>query len=96
MPAFLVQAVVCSFLFPETFTSGGATELHLYRSGNDTPEVIKVSTEKYLYGAEADAVARGVEGKEEIYPAMTTEDTLALMRSLDRWRKEIGLSYDGE
>ena len=75
---------------------GGATELHLYRSGNDTPEVIKVSTEKYLYGAEADAVARGVEGKEEIYPAMTTEDTLALMRSLDRWRKEIGLSYDGE
>ena len=75
---------------------GGVTELHLYKSGDDSPEIINVSTEKYLYGAEADAVAEGVKQKEAVYPAMSIDDTLALMRSLDQWRKEIGLVYDGE
>ncbi len=75
---------------------GGETELHLYKNGSEEPEVIKVKTEKYLYGAEADTVAKGIETKEAIFPAMSCEDTLALMRSLDRWREEIGLYYDGE
>ena len=75
---------------------GGVTDLHLYKSGDDSPEIINVSTEKYLYGAEADVVAEGVKQKEAVYPAMSIDDTLALMRSLDQWRKEIGLVYDGE
>ena len=84
---------------------GGTTELHYYPSGAGTPsnklesgslEVIKVTTEEYLYGAEADAVAVGIREKCAPYPAMSLEDTLALMRSLDTWRREIGLSYDGE
>jgi len=75
---------------------GGETELYLYKNGVEEPEVIKVKTEKYLYGAEADAVAAGIEAKEAIFPSMSCEDTLALMRSLDRWRQEIGLHYDGE
>jgi len=75
---------------------GGETELQLYKNGVSEPELIKVKTEKYLYGAEADAVAQGIEAKEAIFPAMSCDDTLALMRSLDRWREEIGLRYDGE
>ena len=55
-----------------------------------------VKTEKYLYGAEADAVARGIGAGKAIFPAMSCDDTLALMRSLDRWREQIGLRYDGE
>ena len=75
---------------------GGETELHLYKGSAEEPEVIKVKTEKYLYGSEADAVALGIEAKKAIFPAMSCEDTLALMRSLDRWREEIGLRYEGE
>ena len=75
---------------------GGENELHLYNGSAEEPEVIKVKTEKYLYGSEADAVALGIEAKKAIFPAMSCEDTLALMRSLDRWREEIGLRYEGE
>lgn len=77
-------------------SQGGETELYLYKNGAEEPEVIKVKTEKYLYGAEADAVARGIGAGKAIFPAMSCDDTLALMRSLDRWREQIGLRYDGE
>ena len=83
---------------------GGSTELHYYPSDSGTPseksesgcEVIKVTTEEYLYGSEADVFATGVHEKKTPYPAMSVDETLALMRSLDAWRSEIGLSYDGE
>ena len=68
----------------------------MYKNGAEEPEVIKVKTEKYLYGAEADAVARGIGAGKAIFPTMSCDDTLALMRSLDRWREQIGLRYDGE
>ena len=29
-------------------------------------------------------------------PAMSWDDTLGLMRALDRWRAEVGMRYDGE
>lgn len=75
---------------------GGDSELQLYKNGTDEPKLIKVKTEKYLYGAEADAVARGIGAGKAIFPTMSCDDTLALMRSLDRWREQIGLRYDGE
>jgi predicted dehydrogenase len=75
---------------------GGSTQLHLFRRGNDIAEVIEVVSEDYLYGAEADTVARFLDRRQAQSPAMNWEETLCLMRSLDCWRREIGLYYQGE
>ena len=75
---------------------GGATQLHLFRPGNDDPEVIEVVSGDYLYGAEADTVARFLDVRQAQSPAMCWEETLALMRALDAWKAEIGLSYKAE
>ncbi|MGK0189486.1 MAG: putative dehydrogenase [Verrucomicrobiales bacterium] len=75
---------------------GGTTELHLFKAGVDEAEVIEVTTEEHLYGAEADTVARFLDARQAASPAMSWDDTLGLMRALDRWRAEIGLRYEGE
>ncbi|MCR6654871.1 MAG: Gfo/Idh/MocA family oxidoreductase [Opitutus sp.] len=63
----------------------GATELHLFRGADKTPEVIKLETEEWLYGTEADAFARALaEGKRDV-PQMSTADTLGNMAVLDAW-----------
>ncbi len=59
---------------------------------------IKVTPDAPLYALEADAVANAVNMKriEGMPPAMTWDDTLGNMKTLDAWRKEIGLVYDQE
>ena len=47
-----------------------------------------------LYGMEADAVAANIEKREA--PQMSPDDTLGNMKTLDQWRKAIGLVYDEE
>jgi predicted dehydrogenase len=46
-----------------------------------------------LYALEVDAFAVGVATGRAPFPAMTPEDTLGNMATLDRWRAEIGLTY---
>ena len=72
---------------------GGATQLQLFRPGNDDPEVIEVVSGDHLYGAEADTVARYLDARQACSPAMGWDETLGLMRALDVWKAEIGLSY---
>ncbi|MCH2061505.1 MAG: Gfo/Idh/MocA family oxidoreductase [Verrucomicrobiales bacterium] len=72
---------------------GGATQLQLFRPGNDDPEVIEVVSGDHLYGAEADTVARYLDARQACSPAMGWDETLGLMRALDAWKAEIGLSY---
>ena len=57
-------------------------------------EEIIIASDRGLYAIEADTVARFIETKEA--PAMTWADSLGNMRSLDRWRAEIGMVYDSE
>jgi aryl-alcohol dehydrogenase-like predicted oxidoreductase len=47
-----------------------------------------------LYGNEADTVAEYLEARQS--PAMSWEDTLGNMRTLDRWREAIGVVYEAE
>ena len=75
---------------------GGTTELHLFQRGSDVPQIVEVTTDDYLYGAEADTVARYLDARQAASPAMSWDDTLGLMRALDHWRAEIGLRYEGE
>src|SRR5262249_43184220 len=47
-----------------------------------------------LYALEADTVAQYLDERQA--PAMTWEDTLGNMRTLDQWRTAIGVVYDAE
>jgi predicted dehydrogenase len=65
----------------------GESLLLLHRGGQ-TSEV-KVHADRSIYAIEADTVAESIAARES--PAMTWSDSLGNMRTLDRWRAEIGL-----
>ncbi|MFB3880608.1 MAG: aldo/keto reductase [Armatimonadota bacterium] len=67
----------------------------LHRGGKE-PEEIPVPAEAGLYTLEADTVARHIADRQAAPPAMTWDDTLGNMRTLDAWRAAIGLVYDTE
>jgi aryl-alcohol dehydrogenase-like predicted oxidoreductase len=75
---------------------GGATKILLQNKGDDAPREIVVETQEWLYGIEADVVAAGLARRQAQPPAMSWDDSLGNMRTLDRWRHEIGLVYDLE
>ncbi len=55
---------------------------------------ISIESEVGLYTYEADTVARYLDARQA--PAMSWDDTLGNMQTLDRWRQAIGLLYDVE
>jgi aryl-alcohol dehydrogenase-like predicted oxidoreductase len=61
-------------------------------------ETIEVAAETGSYAMEADAVGEAVLAgrREAAFPAMSWDDTLGNMRTLDRWRESIGLVYEQE
>jgi predicted dehydrogenase/predicted oxidoreductase len=71
-------------------------EIVLRRAGSKEPETIRVPAEVTSFSLEADAFARGVERGAPPFPAMSAEDSLGNMRTLDLWRESIGLVYDLE
>ncbi len=75
---------------------GGASTILLHRKGEDEPEAIRIETDDWLYGLEADTVAANLERRQAAPPAMTWDDTLGNMRTLDAWREAIGLVYEME
>ncbi len=74
---------------------GGTVEIYLARKGKE-PETLRVETNTWLYGLEADTVARQLADRQAAFPAMTWDDTLGNMKTLDRWRQAIGLEYESE
>jgi predicted dehydrogenase/aryl-alcohol dehydrogenase-like predicted oxidoreductase len=60
----------------------------------DKVEVIEVASPVPLYSLEADTVADNLAAGEA--PCMPIEDTVGNMMALDRWRQEIGLTYEME
>ncbi len=69
----------------------------LKRQGSKEPEEILVDPPPGgLYAAEADAVADNLERRQAPNPAMSVQDTIGNMATLDRWRKAVGLTYDSE
>ena len=59
-----------------------------------TREIVTVPSPKPLFGYEADHVAAHFRQGQS--PVVTWDETLANMRTLDRWRAAIGLTYDHE
>ena len=65
------------------------------RNGQPSEEVI-VEAYAGQYTIEADVVARSIQNRQAPPPAMTWDDSLGNMKTCDRWRKSIGLTYDVE
>jgi len=72
---------------------GPTTELFVERKGEPQQQIIVESTQP-AYAIEADHVAAHIEQRQA--PAMSWDDSLGNMQTLDRWRKSIGLMYESE
>ena len=75
---------------------GGRTTIAVRRNGAKQPDEIAVETKDWLYAIEADTVAANIEKRQAPSPAMSWADTLGNMKTLDRWRHEVGVVYDAE
>ncbi len=71
---------------------GGRGIITVQSRGETTEHAVE--TQDWLYAIEADAVARHIPARE--VPSISWADTLGNMRTLDRWRAAIGLTYPGE
>jgi predicted dehydrogenase/aryl-alcohol dehydrogenase-like predicted oxidoreductase len=74
----------------------GETKIIVHRHGEEKPREITIKTERGLYAIEADVVAENIERRQAPAPAMSWDDTLGNMKTLDMWREAIGLVYDLE
>jgi predicted dehydrogenase len=86
-----------SIVIPEPWQPsrrGGFSKIILFKEG--IPEEILIESPQRLYTLEADHVARLITEGQRQSPAMSWEDTLGNMRTLDAWRASIGFSYDWE
>jgi len=63
-------------------------------SSNDQTEIIDFKGSEHLFFFEAELASQTIlkEKTEAPYPAMTWEDTLGNLKTLDKWRKIIGYS----
>lgn len=74
--------------------NGGTTTITVKRYSETQTQEITVESTTGLYTYEADTVAMHLNARQA--PAMSWDDTLGNMRTLDRWREAIGLLYDAE
>jgi len=86
--------VVPSPWLPEP--AGGVTEIMVRRYGEKEPRRITVQADMPLYSIEADTVAANIERRQAPSPAMSWDDTLGNMKTLDAWRDALGMVYDCE
>jgi predicted dehydrogenase/aryl-alcohol dehydrogenase-like predicted oxidoreductase len=75
---------------------GGESKILINIYGEKSPQEIIIKTDSGLYSIEADTVAENIERRQAQFPAMTWDDTLGNMKTLDMWRQSIGLVYERE
>ncbi len=75
--------------------SSGTTDIIVQRNG-EPRRIVEIKSDEWLYGIEADTVAANIERRQAPSPAMSWDDTLGNMRTLDQWRASIGLTYEQE
>lgn len=74
---------------------GGTVKITLHKNGAE-PQDIQIETTDWLYALEADVLGNNLAKKQAPFPAMSWDDTLGNMRTLDLWRNAIGLLYNSE
>jgi predicted dehydrogenase/aryl-alcohol dehydrogenase-like predicted oxidoreductase len=75
---------------------GGTVTITLHKRGEKSPTQINIETSQQIYGIEADTVATFLDKRQASSPAMSWDDTLGNMKTLDAWRAQIGLQYESE
>ena len=74
---------------------GGPWSFVVRRDDRPVQEIGGVATQP-LYAIEADVVAANIENRQAAFPAMSWQDTVGNLRTLDLWRNSIGLTYPTE
>lgn len=74
----------------------GESQIIVTRNDQEKPEIHTFKSEKSLYSHEADEVAKCVFEGRTSSDKMSPQDTLGNMKTLDRWRLEIGMIYPRE
>ncbi|MEX0774352.1 MAG: aldo/keto reductase [Phycisphaeraceae bacterium] len=77
---------------------GGEFVIVVNKSGAKEPEKITLRTEMTAFTMEADVVGRAIAAGQQQAPApaMSWNDTMGNLRTLDAWRQSIGLTYNFE
>jgi predicted dehydrogenase/aryl-alcohol dehydrogenase-like predicted oxidoreductase len=75
---------------------GGAVKIIVKKNKDKEPQEITIETSDWLYGIEADTVAANIENRQAKFPAMSWDDTLGNMKTLDAWRLSFGFVYEAE
>lgn len=75
---------------------GGTSEIVLTQYGKGEPKKIQIEETQWLYSIEADTCAKFLAQKQASSPAMSWDDTLGNMKTLDAWRAQLGQAYDSE
>ncbi len=75
---------------------GGISTILLHREGESGPEEIHIRADAGPWLLEAETATAHIADRQAPPPAMTWDDSLGNMRSLDMWRESIGLVYDSE
>jgi len=83
-----------NIFIPSPWVANDQSKITVNRYGQE-PQEIEIQAND-LFGIEADLVAACIENRQATLPAMTWDDTLGNMKTLDRWRLEIGLIYNSE
>lgn len=78
------------------FTPGGGASRGICVKRDDEAEelIYRCEGDQDLYALEADTVAHSLDQRQA--PAMSWEDSLGNMRTLDQWRAALGVVYEGE
>jgi predicted dehydrogenase len=75
--------------------SGGGETLRVHRRKATRAEELKLGASN-VYALEADAFAAACRAGAKAVPAMSPEDTLGNLATLDRWRAAVGLRYPAD
>jgi predicted dehydrogenase/aryl-alcohol dehydrogenase-like predicted oxidoreductase len=75
---------------------GGSTKIIVHRHDQKTPQEVTVESPAHLYAIEADTVAQFLAKRQASSPAMSWDDTMGNMRTLDAWRNQMHFVYDAE
>lgn len=84
-----------SILVPSPWMDSDNKVIRVDRHGEQPREVV-VDSYAGSYAIEADIVAENIDHRQAPSPAMSWDDSLGNMRTLDAWRAGFGMTYDVE
>lgn len=88
-----------NIVIPAPWTQPGSSltsKIIVKRDDEAVAEEIVITAESDPWAIEADTVSRQLAARQAVFPAMSWDDTLGNMQTMDRWREAIGLVYDSE